>query len=273
MVTEVWMPSKLRRLLGFLLVVFAVAIGPAAAAKVTLTGEVTYRERIALPAGSSLRVRLIDLTALGTPTRVEAAAPITTPGQVPLTFTLNFDDSTINPDHRHAVIAEISVGIELWFRNSTPYEVAPLAPAEAITIVADFVGRRTPAPQPQPAAPQPEPPSVESLLGQNWRATAIRGEPTTSGIDSTLSVTSELRAGGRGGCNNYFAQAAINGGSLRFSTVGSTMMACLSEEAAAQEDLFFAALEATRFWRLDGENLLLLGTEGRELVRFERAAR
>ena len=266
------MPSKLHVLLGSLFVLLALAIGPAAGAKMTLTGEVTYRERIALPSGASLRVKLIDLTAPGTPTRVEAAAPIATPGQVPLTFTLNFDDSAIKPDHRYAVVAEISVGIELWFRNATPYKVDPLHPAEAIMIVADFVGRRTPRPQPQ-AAPQSEPPSVDSLLDRNWRATAIRGEPVAVGVDSTLSITREMRAGGGGGCNSYYAQVAIEGEALRFSTIGATLMACASEDATEQESLFFAALEATRIWRLEGDSLLLLGSGGDELVRLEPAMR
>src|SRR5690606_24242404 len=154
---------------------------------VTLSGEVTYRERIALPPGAALRVKLIDLTAPGTPTRVEASAPISTPGQVPLTFTLNFDDGAINADHRPAVVAEISVGIELWFRNATPYEVNPLQPAEAIMIVADFVGRRTL--QTGPESAPPEPASVEDLLDRNWRATAIGGEAVAPNVESTLSIT------------------------------------------------------------------------------------
>lgn len=265
------MASRARWLLGFIVVLLAAAIGPALGAKVTLTGEVTYRERIALPAGASLRVRLVDLSAPGTPTRVEAAAPIASPGRVPLTFTLNFDDSVVNTAHQHAIVAEISAGIELWFRNAEPYRVNPLTPETPVMIVANFVGRRVlqqpPEPQPQPAAPP-----VTSLLDMNWRATAIGGEPVAAGIDSTLSITNDMRAGGRGGCNSYFAQASIDGEALRFSAVGATKMACLSEAATAQETRYFAALQATRFWRMDVEDLLLFDASGDELVRFERSA-
>jgi putative lipoprotein len=264
------MPSTVRLLLGFVLVLLVAAAGPALAAKVTLTGEVTYRERIALPAGAALKVRLIDLTAPGTPTRVEAAATISTPGQVPLTFTLNFDDGAINAAHRHALVAEIAVGIELWFRNAAPYEVTPLAPEQAIMIVADFVGRRT-QPEPQPVRPQP--PSPGSLLNVTWQAVAIDGQPVAAGVDSTLSITGDMRAGGRGGCNNYFAQAAIVGESLRFSTIGATKMACLDADATTQEQEFFAALESIHFWRLEGAALVLLDADGGERLRFETATR
>ena len=263
------MASKAHLLLSLAVVLLAASIGPALAARVTLTGEVTYRERIALPPGASLKVRLIDLSAPGTPTRVEAAAPIASPGQVPLTFTLNFDDGVLNADHQHALVAEISAGIELWFRNAEPYKVNPLAPETPVMIVANFVGRRV---LQQPTAPQPEPPTADSILDVNWRATHIGGVPVAEKVESTLSIAGDMRAGGRGGCNSYFAQASIDGESLRFSAIGATMMACLSSPAEAQEAQYFAALEATRFWRTAGDQLLLLDAGGTELVRFARAA-
>ncbi len=43
-------------------------------------------------------------------------------------------------------------------------------------------------------------------------------------------------------------------------------MACLSDAATAQEDAFFAALAATRSWRLEGETLTLLDSGNGALV-------
>ena len=108
----------------------ATAAAPAMAAKVTLSGEVTYLERMALPRGALLRVRLLDLTEPGTPARVEAEAPISFPGQVPLTFTLYFDDRAIDATHEHALVAEISAESGLVFRNEESYRLDPLAPEE-----------------------------------------------------------------------------------------------------------------------------------------------
>lgn len=258
-------------LAGLILATFlALAAGPSAAATATLSGEVTYVERIALPEGSSLRVKLIDLTAPGTPTRVEAEAPIASPGQVPLTFTLNFDDRVISSGHQHALVAEISVGLELWFRNAQPHAVEPLAPDGPITIVANFVGRLVAPDEPggeeeEIAAPAP------SILDVTWRADTIGGTPVLANVESTLSIASDMRAGGRGGCNSYFAQAEVGSESVRFSAVAATRMACLSQEATAQETAFFAALSAARFWRLDGSALLLLDGGGDELVRFRQS--
>ncbi len=260
---------KAGRIAALVFTFMLATLGPSLAATATLTGEVTYRERIALPEGSSLRVKLIDLTAPGTPTRVEAEAPIATPGEVPLSFTLNFDDAVLTPDHRHALVAEISVGLELWFRNAEPYGVNPLAQEAPVSIVANFVGRLL---QPETETDEPDEVAVvPSILEQTWRAETIGGAPVLRNSDSTLSIASDMRAGGRGGCNSYFAQAALDTDSVRFSAIAATRMACLDDATTAQETAFFGALEAARFWRLETDQLVLLDGSGDELVRFARS--
>ena len=81
-----------------------------------------------------------------------------------------------------------------------------------------------------------------------------------------------MRAGGRGGCNNSFTQAMINGESIRFSAVAATQMACVSTEATLQEERFFSALGEARFWQMRDERLVLLDAGGRELVLMARSA-
>lgn len=248
-----------------LLVAALAGMAPALAETVTISGEVTYRERTVLPENASLRIRLIDLTAPGTPTRVDVRAPIATPGQAPLTFTLNFDDRVLEQAHEHALVAEISSGVELWFRNSAPYALNPVAPAAPIVIVADFVGRVLPrdAAETRPAAAAPAP-----LLDTRWQAETIGGQPVRPDIESTLTISRDLRAGGHGGCNSYFTQAVVDGDRIVFSAVAATRMVCFSEQAADQEARFFAALAAARFWRLDADGLVLLDEGGGELARL-----
>jgi putative lipoprotein len=262
---HVWVKSVLA---GFVAALLALVV-PAAAA--TLSGEVTYRERIALPAGASLKVRLVDLTAAGAPTRVEAEAAIASPGQVPLTFTLNFDERVIDTAHDYALVADIVVGSDLWFRNTEPFRLAPLAPATRPTIITSFVGRiaQSSGPSVTPAAPEGD----SSLVNVTWRAMTIRGTAAIAGSEPTLLIAEDFRAGGRGGCNSYFAQAAIGEASIRFSAVGATLMACPVAAVSTQETAFFDALAAARFWRIAGDELVLSGSGGTELVRFRRATR
>ncbi|RYE47629.1 MAG: META domain-containing protein [Hyphomicrobiales bacterium] len=239
---------------------------PALAAKVTLKGDVTYRERIALPPDGTLSVSLVDLAAPDQP-RVSAKAPISSPGQVPLTFTLNFDDAVIVAGHSYALIAEIAGPDAVWFRNAEPYALDPLAPAGSILIIVNIVPQEAPVPTPEPVvAPAPSP-----ILDITWQAETIGGAPVARGIVSSLSIASDMRAGGRGGCNSWFAQAEVNAERLIFSAVAATRMACVSDEATKQEDSFFAALAATRFWRLDKDHLILLDAGGVELANLGKS--
>ncbi len=254
------------RTLGCILLAAVGMASPALAAQVTLTGEVTYRERIALPEGAALRVRLIDTTAAGTPTRVEAQAAIAMPGQVPLTFTLNFDDRSIDPAHDHAIVAEIRSGLDLWFRNSEPHAVRPLAPEGAVSVVVNFTGRVA-----QTNTQVAE--DVVPIVDLNWRALAINARAVDPKVASTLSITGDMRAGGKGGCNNYFSQVAIDGGKITFSGIAATKMACAPESLMQQEVAFFEALAAARLWRMDGTDLVMLSAENREVLRFAVAPR
>ena len=190
---------------------------PALAAKVTLKGDVTYRERIALPAGGTLSVSLIDLATPDKP-RVSAKAPIASPGQVPLTFTLNFDDTVIVAGHSYALVAEIAGPDAVWFRNAEPYALDPLAPAQPVLIVVNIVPAEEPAPTPEPVAPAAPSP----VLDITWQAETIGGTPVARGVTSSLSIASDMRAGGRGGCNSWFAQAEVNAERLIFSAVAAT---------------------------------------------------
>lgn len=252
----------MRYVLAMMALLLAFA-SPALAAKVTLTGDVTYRERIALPPGGTLTVSLIDLAAPDQP-RVSAKAAIATPGKVPLTFTLNFDENVVVAGHKYALLAEISGEDAVWFRNAEPYPVDPLAPAAPILIIANVVPSAT-------AVTPPAPPAPPAILDITWQAESINGVPVARGIVSSLSIGADKRAGGRGGCNSWFAQADLNGERLVFSAVAATRMACASEHATKQEGSFFAALAATRFWRLDKDHLTLLDANGAALASFVKS--
>lgn len=248
------------------------ASGTALAAMVSLSGDVTYHERMALPPGAMLRVQLVDLTAAGMPARVDVQAPIGSPGQVPLTFALNFDDLALTAGHDHGLVAEIVAGSELWFRNNEPYRLDPLAPDEPLVIVTSFAGRVATAAS-TPPTPTEIPAAAEEIVGVTWRAVRIGGEPTSDGIDSTLSIDTDRRVGGRGGCNSYFAQVDIGASEIRLSAVAATRMACASPAATAQETAFFIALEAARYWRHDGEQLALLDADESEVLLLAAVTR
>jgi putative lipoprotein len=257
-------------MVGRLILALVLAVAaPAAADELSISGEITYRERIALPADSILHLRLVDTGRLDAPAIVEAEAAIATPGRVPLTFTLRFDESLIQADRSYAIAAEITSAGALWFSSFSPHPVDPIAGKVPEAIVLTFAGRTDGTDDPAPAAPPVTGDTDNAaLLDVVWRAEAINGEAIGPTLEASLSVGSDLRAGGRGGCNSYFAQARLAGEHLQFSAIAATKMACSDPAVTELETQFFSALGATRYWRLTGEELLLLDDTGRELVRF-----
>lgn len=248
--------------LALVLVALLVSSLSTLAEKLTLGGEVTYHERIALPPGASLSIQLVDLAAPTAP-RIAAKAALASPGEVPLAFNLNFDDTILVDGASYGIVAEIS-GEDgaIWFRNPEPYAVDPRAPAGPILVVVGFTGQTEATTHAMPAPP--------TILDVTWLASTIGGNPVASSVQSSLSIAADMRAGGRGGCNSWFAQAELGpefgGGTLVFSAVAATRMACQSEAATTQETAWFAALAATRLYRLEGDKLILLDAARGELA-------
>lgn len=76
----------------------------------TLSGTVSYRQRIALPPNATLRLRLLDVSRADAPatTVTQKTVPIT--GQVPIPFELTYRPETIQPQHTYILDARILVG-------------------------------------------------------------------------------------------------------------------------------------------------------------------
>jgi len=108
----------------------------------TLTGTVTYRARVALPAGAVVDVRLLDVSRADAPATTLARAEIVTRGeQVPLPFTLRYDSGAIQAGRRYIVQATITIDGRITWRTTTQHPVfaGGAAPAAPITVVVDAV--------------------------------------------------------------------------------------------------------------------------------------
>jgi putative lipoprotein len=93
------------------------APNPTGAAMVT--GSVTYRERMALPPGATVTVRLQDVSRADAPAEVLAEQVIVPTTQVPIPFALRYDPARIDARHRYSVSARIEVDGKLWFMSDT----------------------------------------------------------------------------------------------------------------------------------------------------------
>lgn len=109
------------------------------AAERTLTGEVTYRERIALPPDAMLSVELADVSLADAPATLIGQRKIVPAGQVPIRFEIGFDPKAIRPGRTYALQARITVDGRILFITDTRHQVEPLD-GKPMTIVMKRVG-------------------------------------------------------------------------------------------------------------------------------------
>jgi heat shock protein HslJ len=102
-----------------------------------LTGTVTYRQRITLPAGSVIEVQLRDVSKADVAAEVIASQTITTTGQnVPIPFTLVYDPAQIDSRYTYALGVRITINGQLRWINTERYAVltrgAPMSEVEVV---------------------------------------------------------------------------------------------------------------------------------------------
>ncbi len=114
------------------------------------------------------------------------------------------------------------------------------------------------------------PVSDEPLLDRYWRVVEIDGKVVkvvNNHAEPHLILAAGNRAHGSDGCNRFNGSYDTTQG-LRFGRMASTMMACMPPvDLLARE--FMAALNTTASYRIKGQRMDLLDTEGRVRVRLE----
>jgi len=245
----------LTRLLAIM--VMLLTVGAATADERMITGDVIYRERITIPAGSTLHVGLVTLPG-GQPV-VGAGASIPPGGQVPLQFSLAIRSELATSGRSFGIVAEIRNGTVVLFRNTTavPVDLSLDAPIHVVVTHQNIE-----------LAP-PEPAVDQDFVGAIWHVTSISGSPVTGERPVTLSIAPDLRAGGHAGCNDYFTQATLDGDKLQFGVTAATRKACATD-LMTQEGQFFAALGAVGGYELTEDSLRLLDAAGVPLIGLVR---
>ncbi|MBJ7442111.1 MAG: YbaY family lipoprotein [Sphingopyxis sp.] len=93
---------------------------------VSVTGQITYRERIALLPTAQIEIQLSDVSLMDAPSRTIAQQSFTADGrQVPFAFSLTVDQRPLDPRHSYAVSARITdASGRLMFITDTRNSVA-----------------------------------------------------------------------------------------------------------------------------------------------------
>lgn len=121
-------------------------------------------------------------------------------------------------------------------------------------------------------ASAPAGPTAATLVGTYWRLVELPGQsPGPAGGRPapylTLQAGPPVTVSGHSGCNRLGGPVTVSGDTLRFGALVGTKVACA--EGMGLEAAFFAALEATRGFGIEGQRLTLLDGGGRVVASFE----
>jgi copper homeostasis protein (lipoprotein) len=88
-----------------------------------ISGEASYRERIALPPNAVFEASLLDVSLADT-AAIEIGKVIIDPaGQVPISFAIPYDKAEIKSGHQYSLQAKVKVNQQLLFISDTMYPV------------------------------------------------------------------------------------------------------------------------------------------------------
>lgn len=230
--------------------------GGAFATTGTLRGTVSYRERIALPPGAIVEVKLLDVSLADAPARIIAETRVSG-ARNPARYVLHFDRAQIQPRRRYALQARILHRGQLLFFNTSHHGIFDGGP-EQTDIRVERVA----------ASPSPAPERKASPVGR-WLLEDIRRAGVIDRLQTVLEIAADGRVSGSGGCNRMSGSATITGTRISFGPVAATQMAC-TPAAMNQEQKFFAGLREVRRWRTDPARgkLVLLDGRGRPMMTF-----
>ncbi len=124
----------------------------------TVTGTVTYREKIALPATAVVDVVLQDVSRADAPAIELGRVRLTGAGQPPFGFEIAYDPAAIDSTHSYALHARITVGEELRFVTDRRYPVLTRGHGDHADLVLAMTRAQV------PAAPAGEPRAMRGMV-------------------------------------------------------------------------------------------------------------
>lgn len=225
------------------------------ASEKTISGEVIYRERIALPPEAALIVQLADVSLADAAATIIAETSIQPTGQVPVGFNLSFDPQKIVPGHSYAIQARIAAGDTLWFVTDERHSVNPLDVSDSIVVNVTAVRQGTMEHE------------TKSLDGTEWLAEDINGGGVIDFAQTTLKIGTDGGVTGSGGCNSFFATATLKDKEVSFSPVTTTYIQC-APALMDQETKFYEALARTKSYRIEDGKLYLIDMAGKDISRL-----
>ncbi len=211
----------------------------------TISGQVHYLERIALLPGSVVEVSLLDTSLADAPaTELAKVIKITEGENVPIPFSLTYNQRDIKENHSYSIRARIMVDGQLRWINTTNIPVITNgAPTENIDVLV------------QGATVSDTQTESVPLNGSTFKLINLNGEDIP--LDSKLTVSFTDKTIQAKFCNNMTGAYDISNGNIK-AMMASTLMLCQNPEYLMKaEDAFSKMMSAGAKLEQDGHILKL----------------
>jgi uncharacterized lipoprotein YbaY len=130
---------ELRTADGALAATFVSSGQTGSASTASVSGTITYLQRIALPPNAVAEVKLVDVSRQDAEAIVLGEQTLTKPGQVPIAFEIAYDPGVIDPAHTYAIQARISVDGQPRFMTTTVYPVITQGRPTTVEVILEQV--------------------------------------------------------------------------------------------------------------------------------------
>jgi putative lipoprotein len=223
----------------------------------SISGTITYRERIMLSPAAIVNVRLEDVSLADAPSVLIAEQNIENAGQVPISFELMYNPKIIDPRSTYVVRATIYEGNEMSFVTDTAYPALTRGRGQYVDLT--LVRHSGSAAD-----------VADQFLDINWQLISMNNE--TIVLDEAGQVpnirfdSATNTVSGFAGCNNFSGDYIDADGELAIGEMAMTMMAC--GDAMELESNFAAALRASERFKVDEGQLRTYTPEGDVLLIF-----
>lgn len=226
----------------------------------TITGELSYLPRIALP---SQAVAFVQISPEGatdkTPPTAESRIELDG-RQVPVAFLLELPRAHLEDGASYVLSGGILIDGQARWRTE------PVAVDVSATQL--DVGTLMMSQQQENEQAAAEPAGQEALAGE-WRIVTVGNDTLADEANATLGFDAEGGFFGRL-CNSFRGGYTIDGSTISFGKVAATLMAC-PEPQASQERTLFTAFESASAYRIGEDGMLaLLDDKGQILLSAQR---
>ena len=112
----------------------------------------------------------------------------------------------------------------------------------------------------------------ESLTG-TWKLSSYGSPanptPAVKDVETSLTFETDGKLNGTVGCNGFSGDYKVDGDTITFCAIASTMMAC-ADPIAQQEGAAFSVLNNSATFKIDGSTLTITSADGNSAVVFVR---